>query len=172
MSEISNEISYLKGLAEGMSISDKSEEGKLIGKLIDVLSNAAEEIDALWARNNELESRLEEIDEDVFAANMDIEELYGILDEDEDEEFWDDDNSGFWSDDEDDEYDDEDDDDLFDMYDDEDDGLFEILCPECGEDVMVDFEMLDDENNIVCPNCHQEIELEFDVEDDEADDEE
>lgn len=161
MSEISNEISYLKGLAEGMSISEKSEEGKLIGKLIEVLGSAAEEIDALWARNNELETRLEEMDEDIFAVNTDIEGIYDILDGD------DDDSEDYYDDDYDDYEDYDDDDDLFDSYDDEGDGLFEILCPECCEDVMVDFDMLDDENNIVCPNCHQEIELEFDVEDDD-----
>lgn len=159
MSNISNEISYLRGLAEGMALSEKSEEGKLIGKLIDVLGSAAEEIEALWAQNNALESRIEEIDEDVFSANMDIENIYDVIEGGDDDADDYDDYSDF-DDEDDDDYDDE----LFDSYDDE-DGLFEILCPECGEDVMVDFDMLDEENNIVCPNCHEEIELEFDVDD-------
>lgn len=155
MSNISNQVSYLKGLAEGMSISEKSDEGKLIAKLIDVLSDAADEIDALWARNDELEMRIDELDEEMYAAEMDIDAIYDDIEGDAD------------IDDYDDYIDDEDDDDLFDMYDDEDDDLFEIMCPECGEDVVVDFDMLDEDNNIVCPNCHKDIELEFDMDDDE-----
>ncbi|MBQ3125291.1 MAG: hypothetical protein IJC09_07730 [Clostridia bacterium] len=155
MSNISNQVSYLKGLAEGMSISEKSDEGKLIAKLIDVLSDAADEIDALWARNDELEMRIDELDEEMYAAEMDIDAIYDDIEGDAD------------IDDYDDYIDDEDDDDLFDMYDDEDDDLFEIMCPECGEDVVVDFDMLDEDNNIVCPNCHRDIELEFDMDDDE-----
>ena len=44
----------------------------------------------------------------------------------------------------------------------EDMGFFEIQCPNCNEDVMVDFEGLDDDAPIICPNCREEIELEFD----------
>ena len=46
---------------------------------------------------------------------------------------------------------------------------FEIQCPNCGEDVMIDFDMIDDDNAIVCPNCHEEIELEFDCNCDDDD---
>lgn len=155
MSNLSNQVSYLKGLAEGMNLSEKSEEGKLIAKLIDVLSDAADEIDALWARNDELEMRVDELDEEMYAAEMDIDAIYDDIEGDSD------------LDDYDDYIDDEDDDDFLDMYDDEDDDLFEIMCPECGEDVVVDFDMLNDENNIVCPNCHKDIELEFDMDDDD-----
>ena len=149
MSEISKEIAYLKGLAEGMNISDKSEEGKLIGKMLEVLSDAAEEIEALWDRNDELEDRFLELDEEIYAAEMDIDNLYDdfedAVSDDYDDDFMD--------------YDDDFDDDGVD--------LFEIMCPECGEDVVVDFDMLDEENNIVCPNCHKEIELEFDMDDED-----
>ena len=64
-----------------------------------------------------------------------------------------------------------DDDDFMDDYDDDYDSdgndYFEIQCPNCGEDVMIDFDMIDDDNAIVCPNCHGEIELEFDVDEDD-----
>lgn len=151
MSGISKEIAYLKGLAEGMKISDKSDEGKLIGKMLEVLSDAADEIEALWERNDELEERFMELDEEIYAAEMDIDNLYddfedAVCDEDDDDfDFMD--------------YDDE--------FDDDGDDLFEIMCPECGEDVVVDFDMLDEENNIVCPNCHKDIELEFDMDDED-----
>lgn len=153
MSEISNRAAYLKGLSEGMNISEKSDEGKLIAKLIEALSDAADELDALWARNDELEMRLDELDEEMYAAEMDINSIYDDIEGEEDEDLFDDS---------------DDDDDFLDMYDDDGD-LFEITCPECGEDVVVDFDMLDEENNIVCPNCHKDIELEFDMEDDDED---
>ena len=154
MSEISNQVSYLKGLAEGMAISEKSDEGKLISKLIEVLSEAADELDALWARNDELETRINELDEEMYAAEMDIDAIYDDIEGDSEFE-------GYLDDEDEDE-----DDDFLDMYDDEGD-LFEIMCPECGEDVVVDFDMLDEENNIVCPNCHRDIELEFDMDDED-----
>ena len=50
-------------------------------------------------------------------------------------------------------------------YDDEDD-LYEIECPHCHEDVMIEFDMIDEDNSIICPNCHEEIPLEFDFDDD------
>lgn len=54
--------------------------------------------------------------------------------------------------------DDENDDD--DEFDDDMD-FFEIECPNCHEDFMVDFDALDEEKGITCPNCNQEIEFEF-----------
>ena len=157
MSGISKEAAYLRGLVEGMNLSEKSEEGKLIERLVDVLSDAAEEIDALWARNDELEARLDEMDEEIYAAEMDIDDIYDEVEnllDDSDVEYNIED--AYFEDDEDDEF--------LDFMDDEDD-LFEITCPECGEDVIVDFESLDEEHNIVCPNCNQEIELDIEMDD-------
>ena len=54
-------------------------------------------------------------------------------------------------------------------YDSDGNDYFEIQCPNCGEDVMIDFDMIDDDNAIVCPNCHEEIELEFDCDCDDDD---
>ena len=161
MSELTNNISYLKGLADGMKISEKSDEGKLITKLIEILSDAADEIETLWDHNDVLEARVDELEETTDDIADELDEFYDALEDasDDDYESWDDED-----------YDDiDDDDELFDMYDDDSEDLFEIQCPECGEDVIVDFDMLDDENNIVCPNCHESIELEFDVDDDEDD---
>ena len=76
---------------------------------------------------------------------------------------------------EDDDYDDydlEDDDDEDYDFEDDDMGFFEIHCPNCKEDIMVDFEALDDDAPIICPNCNQEIELEFDCDCDDCKEEE
>ena len=57
-----------------------------------------------------------------------------------------------------------DDDDLDDM------DFFEIECPNCKEDVMIDFDALDEDKGIICPNCNQEIQLEFECDCDSDDD--
>ena len=167
MAEISKNMAYLKGLAEGLKLSEKSDEGKVIEKLIDVLGAAAEKIDELEKSVAELSNDMALIDDDIYALFGDVDDLKDSISAIEGEppfEYVDDDMEPFY-DDEDEGYD-EDEDDLFDLYD-EDDDLFEIQCPECGDDVVVDFEMLDEENNIVCPHCHQKIDLMFDIPDDD-----
>ncbi len=141
-----------------MKISEKSDEGALITKLIDALEAAAEEIEKLSARCDETDTAIEELNEENIDLNMSMDELLNYIDAD-DSLSLDEDDERYYGDDE--------DDDLFDAYDEDKDDLFEIRCPECGEDVIVDFDMLDDENNIVCPNCHHDIELEFDIDEDE-----
>ena len=144
MEDLIKQAAYLKGYAEGLDISPKSDEGKLIMKLIDVIGAMAEKMSELEEMVMDVEDVTEELDEAVFAM---AEDLYG---DDFDEDDYDDD---------DDYMDDEYDDDL-----DEDGGdYFEIECPNCGEDVMIDFDMIDDDSAIICPNCHEEIELEFNV---------
>lgn len=135
MSDLSGKTAYLKGLAEGMKIAEKSDEGSVISKIIDVLTDMSQSIAKLSERCDGADNELKLIGESVTDMGISIDDLYECLDDD----YLDDD-----------------------YYDDDDDGLFEIMCPECGEDVVVDYDMLDDENNIVCPNCHKEIELDFD----------
>lgn len=128
MENLVSKVSYLKGLAEGLEIDKSSPEGKLLTKIIDVLSDIAACTDDLLDAHGELEEKVDEIDADL----ADIEEIaYGDEDDDEDDNF------------------------------DDDMDFFEIECPNCHEDFMVDFDALDEEKGIVCPNCNQEIEFEF-----------
>lgn len=155
MKDLIKKVSYLKGYADGLDISPKSDEGKLIMKLLEVMGEMADAIEEIDDRVYDVEDVVDELDECVFAMADDV---YG------DDEF----------DDEDYAEDEEDDDDFFSDYDDDyengdGDDYFEIKCPGCGEDVMIDFDMIDDDNAIICPNCHEEIELEFEC---DCDDEE
>lgn len=151
MENLSQKVSYLKGYAEGLEISPKSDEGKLITKMLDVLEEMAETIEDLEYAQADTDEIVEELDEAVLAM---ADDFYG----DDFDDF--------------DDYDDYDDDLDLDDYDDYDDGddYFEIQCPNCGEDVMVDFDMIDGDNAIVCPNCHEEIELELEFDCDCDDD--
>lgn len=45
-----------------------------------------------------------------------------------------------------------------------DDELYEVECPSCGEEILLDDEMLDEEF-IECPNCGEKLELDIDFDD-------
>ena len=55
MSNITDRVAYLKGLAEGMKLSEETNEGKLLLKMLDALEDMAEEISALRADHDELD---------------------------------------------------------------------------------------------------------------------
>lgn len=149
MEDLIKKVSYLKGYADGLDINPKSDEGKLIVKLLGVLGEMADVIEELSDRVDDVEDVVDELDDCVLTI---ADDLYG---DDEYEDY------------------DDDDDEFMDNYDDDDDiddnDYFEIQCPNCGEDVMIDFDMIDDDNAIVCPNCHEEIELEFECDCDDED---
>lgn len=43
----------------------------------------------------------------------------------------------------------------------EDDDTYVLTCPECGEDVAVDLDDIDDEEiEVLCPNCHTVLSVE------------
>lgn len=152
MKNLSKKVAYLKGYADGLDLNPKSEEGKLLKKMLEVIDDIAETMDMMEINQDEIASRVELLEDDLDALT---EDYY-----DDDFEFED----GY------DDYDD-DEEELFHSEESEDaTDLFEIACPNCGEDVLIDFDMIDEDNGIVCPNCHEEIELEFecDCDDDEC----
>ena len=156
MNDLSKKVSYLSGYADGLNLSPKSDEGKLIGKMLEVMEEMADRIEELEAIQDDAMDMIDEIDEELLVI---ADDLYGDGEWDDEDDDYDDDEDDSWLD--------EDDEDGMDSLDDD---LFEIQCPNCGEDVMVDFDMLDSSNEIVCPNCHEEIELEFDFEDEDDED--
>lgn len=129
---ISEKVAYIKGLAEGMELDTDSKEGKILSAIIDVLGDMCDEIDALDEAQVELAEQLDAVDEDL----SDVET---IIYEDDDEY-------------DDDEYEDE--------YED-DDEVYEVVCPECGDKIYLDEDMLLD-GRIDCPNCGTDLEFEFD----------
>lgn len=61
----------------------------------------------------------------------------------------------------------------FDEFDDDccccdDDELYEVECPLCGEEILLDCDMLDEEI-IECPGCGEKLELDIDFDDCECD---
>ena len=152
---ISEKAAYLKGYMEGLELDTEKPEGKMIERIVDLLSDMAKRLTDVEETTIAISDELDEIEEDLDA----IEDY--ILDEDEDD-YDDDDDYEDWDDDEDD-YDDE----GFD-FGDEDSIIYEVKCA-CGEVINFDEEILE-EGSMTCPNCGEL--LEFSVEDDEDEDEE
>ena len=46
----------------------------------------------------------------------------------------------------------------------DDDELYEVECPSCGEEILLDDDMLDEEF-IECPNCGEKLELDIEFDD-------
>lgn len=87
MSNLTDRVAYLKGLAEGMEIETESKTGKLLTAVIDVLGDFAEAIQQLAEDHQELDEYVESIDDDL----AEIEEALFDDDDDDDEDDDDDD---------------------------------------------------------------------------------
>ena len=132
---VSENAAYLKGLFEGYELSD-TKENKIIAKLLDLVADMADEINALKADNAELHEYVEELDHDLGEVE---EEVY-FVDDDED-------------------YDDEDDGFIEVecpacgemVYFDEDIDPENLVCPACGEEIK-GIEFCDGD----CTNCNDE----------------
>ena len=131
-------VAYLRGLAEGMKIDEKTNEGKMITKILDVLEELSANFEDLSDEVLENEARVDELEECFDELCEELDEECGCGCEDDDDDFFD-------------ELDDEDLEDL---------DFYEIVCPHCNEKVYFDEDMIDD--SLICPNCNEEIEIEFD----------
>ena len=78
MSNISEKVAYIKGLAEGLKISEETAEGKVLLSIIDVLTEMADSI-------ADLDDDIDELDDYVSAMDEDLAELEAVVfEEDED----------------------------------------------------------------------------------------
>lgn len=80
MGKIKERVAYLQGLTQGLNIGSQSAEGKLLLNIIDVLDDMAEEFTHLQIVQEDLETYVESMDEDL----TDLEdEVYEDVNEDE-----------------------------------------------------------------------------------------
>ncbi len=81
MMHLSEKISFLKGMAEGMQLQNQTKEGRLILELLDLIDDLIVEVERSADRQDELHDYIDAIDEDL----LDLETL--VYDEDwQDEE--------------------------------------------------------------------------------------
>ena len=171
---ITEKTAYLKGLLEGMEIDQSTKEGKLFAAIIEALDDIAlsvadlddevgaindemdmmeESLDAIDEALDDLEDALDAIDEDLDDMDDELEELYEILDLEEDED--------------DEDYEDEEEDEL------EDEDLYQLVCPTCEEEIIVDEDVLA-KGSMKCPACGEDLEFDLselvdEVEEDDED---
>lgn len=145
--KLSERVSYLKGLMDGMELKD-SKQGKVLSLMADILADMAEEVQDMQDQIDEVVDVVDAIDEDLG----EIENDYYDLDDE------------CCGGEEDGDYDDDDD---FDDFDDDD--LYEVTCPTCGDTICLNEQMIE-EGSMNCPNCGELLEFDFEDED-EADEE-
>lgn len=142
MKEISEKVSYLQGLSEGLNVNEKSPQGKIMNGILAVLSEVADEMGDIQLEIENIKDYLDSIDEDLF----ELEEIW-LNSEEENHEHIEQEcpNCGekiyFYSS----------------MMDDED--VIEIICPKCNEHIFInegsfDYEpaFIDDELGIDNPD--------------------
>lgn len=124
---ISEKVSYIKGLAEGMKLDESTNEGKVIHAILDVLSDIAVNIEEIDSDLGDVSEVVSDLEDSIYEIE---DEVYGPFD-DEDEE-----------------------------YEDDEDDLYEITCPNCGNSITADFDVISS-GTLDCPNCGER--LEFDL---------
>ncbi|MEW6621677.1 MAG: CD1247 N-terminal domain-containing protein [Bacillota bacterium] len=127
MVDIRQKVSFLKGLIEGLDIKKDSKEGRVFEVITEILVDMAEDIHELQVAQGEMEEYLDDIDEDLYKLEDEVYEGHNCDDYEDDE------NEDF----------------------DPDEDYVEVVCPDCGDTVCFEADILDDEDliEVTCPNC-------------------
>ena len=138
---ISEKVAYIQGLFDGLKLdTEKSGEARILSEVLDVLKEVGQQLDGM-------DAAMDQFDEELDALEDAVSDLEEAVFDDEDEQ----------------------DEDLGD-FDDDDEDFFEIPCPTCGEDLVVDDEALA-AGVVDCPVCGGKFALSFEDEEDGSDDE-
>ena len=147
---ISEKVAYIQGLFDGMGLDKKeSGEAKIMAEILDVLKEIGEQLETVDATLDEYGEEIDALSDDL----SDVEEQGYDLDDDDFDD------------------DDFDDDDFEDDDDEDDDDFFETPCPNCGEDLFIDDDVLE-AGFVDCPACGQKFAISFEEEDEDGDDNE
>lgn len=123
MKDLRQRVSYLRGLMDGLQVNTASNEGRILGEVVNILQDMADGVMELYSSQDELEKYVESVDEDLSALEDQVNP---------------------------DEFDEDDDDDYIEVecpqchdtvyFDpeilDDDDAVVEVTCPNCGSVVF------------------------------------
>ncbi len=155
---LTEKLAYIRGLCDGLGIEADTNENKVLLALVDLLDDLTQEVSQHESDIEQLFEEIDAIDEDL----SDVEDALLYDDEDfDDEDFTEED---FFNADCDCDGDCDCGDDCscgghHHGYDEE-NPIYEIECPGCGEVVCMDEEMLFSEN-CACPNCKVKFEIDY-----------
>ena len=127
MSKLTDRISYLQGLAEGMKLNPEKDSHRLIAGILEVLGEVGQSFEALAEAHGELSDYVESIDEDLADLEAD---LYDDDDEEAAEE--------------------EDEEEPF-------ESTIEYECPHCGHMITIDPDDVDFDEESLCPECGKDL---------------
>lgn len=159
MKHLTDRVSYIRGLMEGLQLDTQTNEGKILAQIVDLLGEMAGEIEDVQIVQEEMSDFVDSIDDDV----SELEHIIGMDDEDEDDE----------DEEEDDDFSEED----FDgeectgdceacegcsQDEDDEDVYVECMCPNCQSSFYVLESELGDDVFHICPRCGEKIHVEPD----------
>lgn len=133
---LNEKIAYIKGLSDGLDLDKGKAEVKVINEILELLEDMAISVTDVEDLYDELSQQVDEIDEDLSSLESDYYEECDC-----DCECCDCD------------------DDCVDIED-EDNPLYEVVCPDCNAEIVVDEDKLL-EGEILCPNCDNTLEFDF-----------
>ena len=123
--ELNERAAYLKGLMEGLEISEETKEGKvlkamydLLAELCDTVTDLDDDLDQVYDELDAMDEDMDELEEYVYGDDMDDEEEDG-----------------------------EDDGEL------EAEVEYELTCPNCGAEFDIEFSECDDDECEGCTGC-------------------
>lgn len=132
---LSERISYIRGLADGLELDNSKKEVKVLNAIIDLLDDMSLAVESTEELYDELAEQVDAIDEDLTTLEDD---------------FYDDCDCDCC----------DDDCDCCDCYDDEEEAYYEVTCGKCEEQICVSEDVLL-EGEITCPNCGELLEFDF-----------
>ncbi len=136
---LSERISYIRGLADGLELDSEKKEVKVLNAIIDLLDDMTLAVETTEDLYDELAEQVDAIDEDLTTLEDDFYDDCDCCDCDCD--------------------DCDDDCDCCDCYDD-DEAYYEVTCGKCEEQICVSEDVLL-EGEITCPNCGELLEFDF-----------
>ena len=128
---LTERISYIKGLAEGLNLDESKPEVKVINAIVELLDDMAYSVSDMEELYDDLSAQVDEIDQDLADVESDI---YDDEDDDDDCDCCD--------------------------FEDEDNPFYEVTCGACGQKLNVSEDVLL-EGEIECPNCGELLEFDF-----------
>ena len=134
---LTEKTAYLKGLMDGMNLNKEENTGKLLAAIIDTLDEMAltvEDLDTICDILDEcgLIDEDDECDGDCQSCDLEC-DFEDDEDEDEEGEPWDGEEE-----------------------------FYQLTCPTCGEELVIDVEVLE-KGEMKCPACGEELEFDTDA---------
>ncbi|MBQ7134214.1 MAG: hypothetical protein IJO20_06925 [Ruminococcus sp.] len=137
---LSEKISYIRGLADGLELDSDKKEVKVLNAIIELLDDMSLAVESMEELYDELAEEVDAIDEDLSTLEDDFYDDCDCCDCDDCDY-------------------DCDDCDCCDCYDD-DEAYYEVTCGKCEEQICVSEDVLL-EGEVVCPNCGELLEFDF-----------